>query len=149
MMNTKYSKIALLLATATSLSLAGCGGDDGNPGNPGKPGGEPAEAIKVLNLEITNVSYTDGKPVVEVFATNEEDLPVIGLKDIVIENAAQLIPQGAAGAGASANWQKLGSSKSFEDKKNGNYIFTSIHLILKNSMHSLPSASTLSRQPQH
>ena len=124
MMNTKYSKIALLLATATSMTLAGCGGDDGKPGNPGNPGGEPAEAIKVLNLEITNVSYTDGKPVVEVFATNEEDLPVIGLKDIVIENAAQLIPQGAAGAGASANWQKLGSSKSFEDKKNGNYIFT-------------------------
>lgn len=124
MMKTKYSKIALLLATASSLALVGCGGDDGKDGNPGNPGGEPAEAIEQVNLDITSVTYPDGSPVVEVFATNEEDMPIVGLKDILIENAAQLIPVGASGAGNSANWQKLGSTSTFVDNKNGKYTFT-------------------------
>ncbi|MGZ9897800.1 OmcA/MtrC family decaheme c-type cytochrome [Shewanella gaetbuli] len=124
MMKTKYSKIALLLAASTTVALTGCGGDDGKDGNPGNPGTEPAPAIQTLNLDVTNVTYEDGKPVVTVFATNEEDLPVVGLKDLGIENAAQLVPVGASGAGNSANWQKLGSSSTFEDQKNGNYVFT-------------------------
>ncbi|MCW3171087.1 OmcA/MtrC family decaheme c-type cytochrome [Shewanella subflava] len=123
MMNTKYSKIALLLATATSMTLAGCGGDDGNPGNPGNPGGEPAEAIKVLNLDITKVTYEDGKPHVEVFATSEDDLPVIGLQKLEIKKVVQLVPTGATGAGNSAQWQYIGAQNAFTDLKNGKYSF--------------------------
>ncbi|WP_371931122.1 OmcA/MtrC family decaheme c-type cytochrome [Shewanella sp. ULN5] len=125
-MNTKYSKIALLLATATSMTLAGCGGDDGKPGNPGNPGGEPAEAIQVLNLDVTNVTYDNGMPTVTVFATNEEDIPVIGLQDLGIV-AAQLTPMGATGAGNSAQWTRTArasGTSSYTDNKNGEYTFT-------------------------
>ncbi|MEZ9368826.1 OmcA/MtrC family decaheme c-type cytochrome [Shewanella sp. 10N.286.51.B2] len=127
MMNKKNSKLALMLvASAVSVALSGCGsdGDDGKPGIPGLPGGEPAETIAQLNLDVTKVTYEDGMPIVEVFATNEEDLVVVGLKDISIKNSAQLIPAGATGAGNSANWQKLGSTSTFVDNKNGSYEFT-------------------------
>ena len=97
MMNKKYTKMALLLAMSASMTLVGCGGgDDGEAGNPGNPGGEPAEAIKTLNLDITKVTYQDSKPTIEVFATNEKDLPVAGLKDFEIKKVVQLIPAGAS-----------------------------------------------------
>ncbi|QIR14125.1 OmcA/MtrC family decaheme c-type cytochrome [Shewanella aestuarii] len=126
MMNTKYSKIALLLATATSLTLAGCGGDDGKDGKPGNPGTEPADAIQVLNLDVTNVTYDNGTPTVTVFATNQDDLPVIGLQDLGIV-AAQLTPMGATGAGNSAQWTRTArasGTSSYTDNKNGQYTFT-------------------------
>jgi hypothetical protein len=126
MMNTQYSKIALILA-ATTLTLAGCGGgDDGKPGTPGLPGGEPAADIKVLNLDVTNVTYVDGKPVIDVFATNEEDMPIIGLQDLGI-TAAQLTPVGATGAGNSAQWTRtarVSGIANYTDLKNGHYTFT-------------------------
>lgn len=126
MMNTHKSKIALLLASALSMALTGCGSDgkDGPDGNPGNPGGEPAGAITKLNLDITKVSYENGAPVVTVFATNEADMPVVGLANIEIKKALQLIPEGASGPGNSANWQQLGSTKTFVDKKNGYYEFS-------------------------
>tara|TARA_R110002050_G_scaffold3108_3_gene16386 strand:- start:6382 stop:8367 length:1986 start_codon:yes stop_codon:yes gene_type:complete len=125
MMNKKYTKMALLLAMSASMTLVGCGGgDDGEAGNPGNPGGEPAEAIKTLNLDITKVTYQDSKPTIEVFATNEKDLPVAGLKDFEIKKVVQLIPAGASGAGNSAQWQFIGSEKAFTDHGNGNYSFT-------------------------
>ena len=126
MMNTQYSKIALILA-ATTLTLAGCGGgDDGKPGTPGLPGGEPAADIKVLNLDVTNVTYVDGKPVIDVFATNEQDMPIIGLQDLGI-TAAQLTPVGATGAGNSAQWTRtarVSGIANYTDLKNGHYTFT-------------------------
>lgn len=124
-MNVQNNKFALLLAaSAVSLALTGCGGDDGTPGNPGNPGGPAADVVNVLTLDVTEVKYENSVPTVTVFATNEEDLPVVGLKDLKIENAAQLIPQSATNAGDSANWQKLGSSSTFTDNKNGSYQFT-------------------------
>ncbi|MGS0679721.1 OmcA/MtrC family decaheme c-type cytochrome [Shewanella sp. 125m-7] len=124
-MNTNKSKIALLLAAgAVSMALTGCGGDDGNDGNPGNPGGPAADVINVLNLKVTDVTYADGVPTINVFATNEEDLPVVGLTALEVKNVAQLIPQGATGAGNRAQWQPIGSQKQFEDQKNGNYRFT-------------------------
>ncbi|MGL4448527.1 MAG: OmcA/MtrC family decaheme c-type cytochrome [Shewanella sp.] len=127
MMNTKKSKIALLLAaSAFSMALTGCGSDgkDGPDGNPGNPGGEPAGTITKLNLDITKVSYENGAPIVTVFATNEADMPVVGLANLEIKKALQLIPEGATGPGNSANWQQLGSTKTFVDKKNGYYEFS-------------------------
>ena len=125
MMNTKYTKMALLLAMSASMTLVGGGGgDDGEAGNPGNPGGEPAEAIKTLNLDITKVTYQDNKPTIEVFATNEKDLPIAGLKDLEVKKVVQLIPVGASGPGNSAQWQFIGSEKTFTDHGNGNYSFT-------------------------
>jgi OmcA/MtrC family decaheme c-type cytochrome len=124
MMNKKHTKIALLLAMSASMTLVGCGGgDDGDTGNPGNPGGEPAAAITSLNLDITKVTYQDSKPTIEVFATNEKDLPVAGLKDFEVKKVVQLIPAGASGAGNSAQWQFIGSEKAFTDHGNGNYSF--------------------------
>lgn len=124
MMNAQTTKIALLLAaSAVTMALTGCGGSDGNNGNDGSDGGEPAGSIQTLNLDITKVSYENGAPMVTVFATNEADMPVIGLANLEIKKALQLIPQGATGAGNSANWQGLGSSKSYIDNKNGSYTF--------------------------
>ncbi|ABZ77337.1 decaheme cytochrome c [Shewanella halifaxensis HAW-EB4] len=132
MMNTNKSKIALLLAAgAVSMALTGCGGDDGNDGNPGNPGGPAADYINTLNLKVTDVTYADGVPTINVFATNEEDLPVVGLTALEVKKVVQLIPQGATGAGNSAEWQQTYSSpRSNADKlkpvdlKNGNYSFT-------------------------
>ena len=125
MMNTNKSKIALLLAAgAVSMALTGCGGDDGNDGDNGNPGGPAADVINVLNLKVTDVTYTDGVPTINVFATNEEDLPVVGLTALEVKKVVQLIPQGATGAGNSAEWQYIGSQKEFVDQKNGNYNFT-------------------------
>ncbi|PWF64670.1 cytochrome C [Shewanella sp. BC20] len=124
MMNAQKSKIALLLAaSAVTLALTGCGGSDGNDGKPGEPGGEPAGSIHKLNLDITKVNYENGSPVVTVFATNEDDLPIVGLANLEIKKALQLIPQGATGPGNSANWQGLGSSKNYVDNRNGSYTF--------------------------
>ncbi|MDI5836818.1 OmcA/MtrC family decaheme c-type cytochrome [Shewanella xiamenensis] len=126
MMNTKKSKIALLLAaSAFSMALTGCGSDgkDGPDGNPGNPGGEPAGTITKLNLDITKVSYENGAPIVTVFATNEADMPVVGLANLEIKNAVQLVEGEATGPGNSANWQGLGSSKTYVDNKNGSYTF--------------------------
>ncbi|MCL1139084.1 OmcA/MtrC family decaheme c-type cytochrome [Shewanella pneumatophori] len=125
MMNVNKSKIALLLAAgAVSIALTGCGGDDGSDGNPGNPGGPAADYINTLNLKVTDVTYTDGVPTINVFATNEEDLPVVGLTSLEVKKVVQLIPQGATGAGNSAEWQYIGSQKEFVDQKNGNYSFT-------------------------
>ncbi|GIU10398.1 cytochrome c [Shewanella sp. MBTL60-112-B1] len=124
-MNTNKSKIALLLAAgAVSMALTGCGGDDGNDGDNGNPGGPAADVINVLNLKVTDVTYADGVPTINVFATNEEDLPVVGLTALEVKKVVQLIPQGATGAGNSAEWQYIGSQKEFKDQKNGNYSFT-------------------------
>ena len=126
-MNVKKSKIALLLAAgAVSMALTGCGGDDGNDGNNGKPGGPAAEYINTLNLKVTDVTYADGIPTVNVFATNEEDLPVVGLQDLGI-TGAQLTPQGATGAGNSAQWTRtarVSGTDAYTDNKNGSYTFT-------------------------
>ncbi|WP_332871145.1 MULTISPECIES: OmcA/MtrC family decaheme c-type cytochrome [unclassified Shewanella] len=124
-MNVNKSKIALLLAaSAVSMALTGCGGDDGTDGNPGNPGGPAADYINTLNLKVTDVTYNDGVPTINVFATNEDDLPVVGLKALEVKNVDQLIPQGATGAGNSAQWQRIGNQKEFIDLKNGNYTFT-------------------------
>ncbi len=127
MMNTNKSKIALLLAAgAVSMALTGCGGDDGNDGNPGNPGAPAADYINTLNLKVTDVTYADGVPTVNVFATNEEDLPVVGLQDLGI-TGAQLTPQGATGAGNSAQWTRtarVSGTDAYTDNKNGSYTFT-------------------------
>lgn len=124
-MNITHTKIALLLAMSASMTLVGCGGgSDGEPGNPGNPGGEPAVTIQVLNLDITDVTYQDNKPTVTVFATNENDLPIAGLSALEVKKVVQLIPAGASGAGNSAQWQYIGSEKTFTDLGNGKYTFT-------------------------
>lgn len=126
-MNVKKSKIALLLAAgAVSMALTGCGGDDGTDGNPGNPGGPAADYINTLNLKVTDVTYIDGQPTIKVFATNEEDLPVIGLQDLGVV-AAQLTPQGATGAGNSAQWTRTARASgvdSYTDNKDGSYSFS-------------------------
>ncbi|MCL1046182.1 OmcA/MtrC family decaheme c-type cytochrome [Shewanella electrodiphila] len=127
MMNKKNSKIALMLvASAVSVALTGCGsdGDDGKDGNPGLPGGTPAEAIEQLNLEVLSVTYENDNPTIKVYATNEDDEPVVGLSSFEVKKVAQLIPAGATGAGNSAEWQSIGSQSSFTDNKNGSYNFT-------------------------
>ncbi|QYJ81217.1 OmcA/MtrC family decaheme c-type cytochrome [Shewanella aegiceratis] len=125
MMNVQNNKFKLLLAAgAVSMALTGCGGSDGSDGNPGNPGGPAADAIEVLHLDVTKVEYDNGTPTITVFATNQEDLPVIGLKDLEVKKVVQLLPQGATGAGNAAEWQYIGSQKAFTDHKNGNYTFT-------------------------
>ena len=108
------------------MALTGCGGDDGTDGNPGNPGGPAADYINTLNLKVTDVTYTDGQPTIKVFATNEEDLPVIGLQDLGVV-AAQLTPQGATGAGNSAQWTRTARASgvdSYTDNKDGSYSFS-------------------------
>ena len=126
-MNVKNNKFALLLAaSAVSLALTGCGGDDGNSGEDGNPGGPAADVVNVLNLDVTKVTYQDGMPTVKVFATNEEDLPVVGLIDLGVV-AAQLTPQGATGAGNSAQWTRtarVSGADNYVDNKDGSYTFT-------------------------
>ncbi len=125
MMNTKYTKLAMLVASgALTVALSGCGGDDGNAGNPGNPGGPAATSVAQLNLDVTGISHSDKTTTVTVFATNEEDIPVVGLKDFEIKKVAQLIPVGASGAGNAASWQIIGSQKVFTDNKDGSYTFT-------------------------
>ncbi|QYJ96456.1 OmcA/MtrC family decaheme c-type cytochrome [Shewanella alkalitolerans] len=125
MMNVQNNKFKLLLAAgAVSMALTGCGGSDGSDGNPGNPGGPAADAIEVLHLDVTKVEYDNGTPTITVFATNQEDLPVIGLKDLEVKKVVQLLPQDATGAGNAAEWQYIGSQKAFTDHKNGNYTFT-------------------------
>lgn len=122
MMNVQNNKFKLLLAAgAVSMALTGCGGSDGSDGNPGNPGGPAADAIEVLHLDVTKVEYDNGTPTITVFATNQEDLPVIGLKDLEVKKVVQLLPQGTTGAGNAAEWQYIGSQKAFTDHKNGNY----------------------------
>lgn len=133
MMNAQTTKIALLLAaSAVTMALAGCGGSDGNDGNPGEPGGEPAPAIQTLNFTFDKSVVTNGIPSVEFTVTNENDLPVVGLQKMRFA-AAQLIPQGATGAGNASQWQYFGDETcdvaatcpgTFVDKKNGNYSYT-------------------------
>ncbi|CAM2858980.1 OmcA/MtrC family decaheme c-type cytochrome [Shewanella loihica] len=124
-MNVQNNKFKLLLAAgAVSMALTGCGGSDGSDGNPGNPGGPAADAIEVLHLDVTKVEYDNGTPTITVFATNQEDLPVIGLKDLEVKKVVQLLPQGTTGAGNAAEWQYIGSQKAFTDHKNGNYTFT-------------------------
>lgn len=124
-MNVENNKFKLLLAaSAVSLALTGCGGSDGNDGEDGKPGGPAAETIETLNLNITQVTYDDGQPTIEVMATNEDGLAVVGLTAFEVKKAAQLSPQGASGAGDSANWHVIGSQKEFTDNKDGSYTFT-------------------------
>lgn len=133
MMNAQTTKIALLLAaSAVTMALAGCGGSDGNDGNPGEPGGEPAPAIQTLNFAFDKSVVTNGIPSVEFTVTNENDLPVVGLQKMRFA-AAQLIPQGATGAGNASQWQYFGDETcdvaatcpgTFVDKKNGHYSYT-------------------------
>ncbi len=122
--NNKY---ALLLATsAISLALTGCGGGDGSDGHDGIDSGMAADVINVLNLDVTKVTYQNGMPTIEVFATNEADLPVVGLQDLGVL-AAQLTPMGATGAGNSALWTRTArtsGSGNYIDNKNGSYTFT-------------------------
>ncbi|MGI2056052.1 OmcA/MtrC family decaheme c-type cytochrome [Shewanella baltica] len=133
MMNAQTTKIALLLAaSAVTMALTGCGGSDGNDGNPGEPGGEPAPAIQTLNFTFDKSVVTNGVPSVEFTVTNEDDLPVVGLQKMRFA-AAQLIPQGATGAGNASQWQYFGDETcdvaatcpgTFVDKKNGHYSYT-------------------------
>ncbi|MCH1928963.1 OmcA/MtrC family decaheme c-type cytochrome [Shewanella sp. A25] len=133
MMNAHKSKIALLLAaSAAAMALTGCGGSDGNDGEPGDPGGEPAPAIQTLNFSFDKAMVTNGVPSVEFVVTNEDDLPVIGLQKMRFA-AAQLIPQGATGAGNASQWQYFGDETcdvastcpgTFVDMKNGHYSYT-------------------------
>lgn len=133
MMNAQTTKIALLLAaSAVTMALTGCGGSDGNDGNPGEPGGEPAPAIQTLNFTFDKSVVTKGVPSVEFTVTNEDDLPVVGLQKMRFA-AAQLIPQGATGAGNASQWQYFGDETcdvaatcpgTFVDKKNGHYSYT-------------------------
>ncbi|WP_345778756.1 OmcA/MtrC family decaheme c-type cytochrome [Shewanella sp. Isolate7] len=126
-MNVQNNKFKLLLAAgAVSMALTGCGGSDGNDGNPGNPGGPAADAIEVLHLDVTKVEYDNGTPTITVFATNEDDLPVIGLKDLGLV-AAQLTPMGATGAGNSAQWTRtarVSGTQNYTDNKDGSYSLT-------------------------
>ena len=133
MMNAQKSKFALLLAaSAVTMALTGCGGSDGNDGKPGEPGGEPAPAIQKLNFTFNKSVVTNGVPSVEFTVTNEDDLPVVGLQKMRCA-AAQLIPQGATGAGNASQWQYFGDETcdvastcpgTFVDMKNGRYSYT-------------------------
>ncbi|QDE30686.1 OmcA/MtrC family decaheme c-type cytochrome [Shewanella polaris] len=127
MMNTKHKKMALVFAMSASMTLVGCGGSDDNVAEvttPDTSGSEPAAAITALNLDITKVTYQDNKPTIEVFATNSEDLPVVGLTELEVKKVVQLIPAGASGAGNAAQWQYIGSQETFTDNADGTYSFT-------------------------
>lgn len=130
MMMMKQPKDWRLLATAVVVSsaLSACGGSDGNSGDdgdPGRPGGEPAMEVNTLNLEVTNVNYTDGQPVVTVLATNEDDESIVGLQSLQVKQY-QLYPQGSdeVAIGDSAKWESNGSQSQFVDQGNGYYTFT-------------------------
>lgn len=124
-MKTKKTKIALYLSyLLMGLSLLGCG-DDGDAGSIGKPGGLPASSVTQLNLDVTQVQYQEGHAIVTVFASNENDLPVVGLQKLKMQKIAQLIPQGVTGAGNASQWQVLAQYHAeFEDQKDGHYVFT-------------------------
>ncbi|HDS1197877.1 OmcA/MtrC family decaheme c-type cytochrome [Shewanella algae] len=133
MMNAQKTRIALLLAaSAATLALGGCGGDDGNDGNPGNPGGEPAGEIKELHFSFEQAVVKGGIPTVEFTVTNEDDMPVVGLQKFRFA-AAQLLPEGATGAGNASQWQYFGNEDctvssscagTFVDHKNGSYSYT-------------------------
>lgn len=140
MMNTKKSKIALLLsASALSMALIGCGdGKDGTPGNPGTPGGEPAKAIKQVNIQFDKVAIKDGIPSVDFIATNEENLPIVGMQYFTFYSE-QLLPEGLDAKlnpqpGESSVWQYLINETcnikandckgTLVDHKNGHYSYT-------------------------
>lgn len=123
-MNITHSKLAALITAAMlSVTLTGCDGDDGHSGTPGKPGGPAADTVNELHLNITDLQVANNNAKVTVFAHNEADLPVVGLKDFQIKKAAQLIPQGFNGPGEAAQWQITGNSTGFTDHKNGHYSF--------------------------
>lgn len=132
MMNFYTSKLALLFtAGVLSLSLSGCG-DDSNDGNPGNPGGPAAESAAKLNFNFEQSLINNGKPQVDFFVSNEQDLPVVGLQQFRF-SAAQLLPVGVKGAGESSQWQYFGDENcqvtakcpgDFVDHKNGHYSYT-------------------------
>ncbi|GLS84244.1 OmcA/MtrC family decaheme c-type cytochrome [Paraferrimonas haliotis] len=121
----------LVLASMISAALVGCGsdgkdGDPGEPGEPGRPGGDPATSIEVLNLAIDQVKYEDGQPTIQVYASNEEGKPVVGITGMGMV-IAQLTPQGVTSPGDSAEWERTGrvsGADNYVDQKNGYYTFT-------------------------
>ncbi|MCL1097429.1 OmcA/MtrC family decaheme c-type cytochrome [Shewanella gelidii] len=125
-MNNNSKKSIMLIASAITLALTGCGGSDGSSGEPGNPGGPAAEAIETLHLKVTKVTYTDGSPSIEIYATNQNDEPIVGIQDFGVK-AAQLYPMGTTGAGNSAQWQTISIRSNpavIVDNKNGSYTAT-------------------------
>ena len=132
MMNKHFSKLALLFSVgALSLLLNGCGGDS-KDGDSGNPSGPAAEAAQTLNFSFDKQLISNGKPQVNFFVTNEEDLPVVGLQQFNF-SAAQLLPSGVKGAGEASQWQYFGDESchvkgdcagDFTDHKNGKYSYT-------------------------
>ena len=88
MLNTKKSKLWLVLAGAMSLGIAGCSdgedgqnGEDGQPGGPGGPGTSgihidmAAEAV----ASISNATYADGIITLDFDLENKEGIGLHGL----------------------------------------------------------------------
>lgn len=121
------TQFSLLLALTTLLTA--CGGSDGNDGSPGEPGKPPAMTITSLNIMVDKVAVTDGIAQVDYQVSNQDDEAVIGIPSATFI-AAQLLPQGATGAGNSSEWQHFTSETcaascpgTFVDHKNGHYSY--------------------------
>lgn len=120
----QYSLMLLI-----AMQLSACGGSDGNDGSPGEPGKPPAMTISSLNISVDKVAISDGIAQVDYQVSNQENQAVVGIPSATFI-AAQLLPQGATGAGNSSEWQHFTSETcaascpgTLVDHKNGHYSY--------------------------
>ncbi len=113
---------------AISLNLYGCGGSSSSDVmtevTPDVTQ-EVAASITQLSLSIQEVSFDDKGAELRVIATNQNDETVIGLTDLEVKTLAQLVPQGASGAGNSSFWMMTYDAKknpaTVVDNQDGSY----------------------------
>ena len=116
---------------ALSLSLLGCGGSSSDPIKEVTPPvvvPPVATSITSLNLAIQDVNYQASSVELTVLALNQDGASVVGLTDLEVKTVAQLVPQGASGAGNGSFWQSLYDAKknpsTHVDNQDGTYSFT-------------------------
>ncbi len=94
----------LVVASALTVTLAGCSGDDGSPGAAGAPGPGVASVATAtaLTINITGVTISS-PPVVNFTVTNQDGVAVSGFADTDLRfNIAKLVP---GSNGAPSKWQ--------------------------------------------
>ncbi|EDQ01900.1 hypothetical protein [Shewanella benthica] len=91
MLNTKKSKLWLLLAAAMTMGVVGCSdgedgknGADGQPGGPGSPGDPGTSGLHIdmateAVANISNATYADGIITVDFDLENKQNIGLYGL----------------------------------------------------------------------
>ncbi|UJF18689.1 hypothetical protein L0B53_17035 [Vibrio sp. SS-MA-C1-2] len=105
------------------LALAGCngGGSDSDSPSTNPQDDEPiVQPNDGLNLDLTEIKYTDNKPAVTVLAVDENGQTITGLTNLQVK-PYQLHPQGEKGVGESAYWEQVYLSSSCEEQSDGYY----------------------------